>query len=71
MIRLKMAAIAIKRHIESWLDRLLMERLRRESLNLLHRTFISTRADVARWDAAYRHSENRTRRGSIWNCCSC
>lgn len=51
MMRLKMAAAAIKRHIESWLEKLLMERVSRESLKLMHRGSITTRADVARWIA--------------------
>ena len=71
MTRLKGAAIAIKRHITSWLEKLLLERLRRESLNLLHRTLISTRADVARWDVDYPHLKKRTRGERIWKRCSC
>lgn len=68
MVRWKATVMAVKRHVESWLEKLLLERLRRESLNLLHRTFISTRADVAWWDVVHRHSENRTGGGPIWSC---
>ena len=71
MDRAKAAAMAVKRHIESWLETRFEERLRRESLNLLHSTLISTRADVPRWDDGRRDSEDRIGGGPIWKCCRC